>query len=99
PSSYGDWSSDVCASDLTVTSMSVLPVAGIPGIALPPTLGKALLVSDLIVKRATGPLQLKSGVTSALPVMPWCMLIGWWGLESGQIGRASCRERGEAAAR
>src|SRR5688500_5149405 len=41
------------------------------------------LLTIVMVNRATGPLQLNSGVTSAVPLIPVCMLMAWRGLVSG----------------
>src|SRR5207248_8836572 len=81
--SYGDWSSDVCSSDLARPSIELKPAGGKP-------VSKQTIPSLTDFSGST--LEAKNGITTA-----WYCRSEHTPrrLEEGKIGRASCRERVE----
>src|SRR5207245_4891680 len=84
---YRDWSSDVCSSDLIHPFDDPLVMAGQGTVGLE-ILEDVPQVTDVIVSIGGG--GLVSGVATAIKTLKPAVRI--WGVE---IGRASCRERGE----
>src|SRR5699024_12010691 len=91
-----DWSSDVCSSDLlgTVTTSSVvealLTVASVP---LKVTVFSALVALKLVPEMVTVVPTAPSFGLRLVTVS--CLSGSGVTIKEGQIGRASCRERGE----
>src|SRR5207247_6915324 len=79
-----DWSSDVCSSDLTLAGggAGAQAQAGKRIDQYAPELDKIISTSEQILELGTG---FGVGGNTEGPV--------WW--KEGEIGRASCRERGE----
>src|SRR5207248_8283109 len=97
-SSYGDWSSDVCSSDLNAFHRRALEIAllvGAPAAVLQPLSG------DLSARHIAVHQPVKLAAAEALfrtqPGAP-LTLVGWPDVAVQEIGRASCRAREGTAA-
>src|SRR5207248_5055732 len=96
--SYGDWSSDVCSSDLAMLALLTgghCLIEGVPGLA------KTLTVSTLarVVGGEFTRIQFTPDLVPAdiVGTRIWRPSHEQFDIEWGQIGRASCRERGEVS--
>src|SRR5207248_4977273 len=90
--SYGDWSSDVCSSDLTIAGG--IPFIGDGGKAVDASLNLNPVANGVAIDGA-GNLFVSDGNNQRIRRVDAMTGIITTIAGNGEIGRASCRERGE----
>src|SRR5690606_39938204 len=84
-----DWSSDVCSSDLSNRGQKLFAIFAMPDhVHILVSISQSISISDLVR-------DIKAGSSKFINDSQWINSKFNWQEGFGEIGRASCRERGE----